>query len=63
MIDRALRIVEEELETVRTEREAFTRFLDRIQNIGPDNRKPIGRSQGDPLVSVPLIETRSDGLT
>ena len=33
MTDRALGIVEGELETVRTEREVFTRFLDRIQYI------------------------------
>jgi len=63
MIDRAISIVEEELEIIRTEREAFTRFLDRIQEIRPDNREPIDRSQDDRLISAPVIETRSDRLT
>ena len=63
MIDRALGIVEGELETIRTEREIFTRFLDRIQDISPDNRGLTGRSQGDLLISAPVIESRSDGLT
>lgn len=63
MIDRAISIVEEELEIIRTEREAFTRFLDRIQEIRPDNREPIDRSQDDRLISAPVIETRSGSLT
>lgn len=62
MIDRALRITEDELDTVRTERKALTRFLDRIQDIDPERRDRTGSIEDDQLISAPVRETHSDAL-
>jgi len=63
MIDRALSRIENELELAKTEREAFIQFLDWIEDIDPEGREKIDSIGNDRLISSPLTETHSNGLS